>query len=90
VSLNGTLVYAPGDITQRSLVFVDQAGRTTPAVQERHAYSWISLAPDGRKVAVVYDGGIWIHDFERGVSTPLAPEYRNGASRVLVERVWSA
>ena len=79
VSLNGTLAYAPGDITQRSLVFVDQTGRATPAAPERHAYSWISLAPDGRKAAVVYDGNIWIQDLERGASTPLTPEYRSGA-----------
>lgn len=78
MSRTGTLVYAPGDIPQRSLVFVDHAGRATPAGPERHAYSWISLAPDGRKAAVVYDGSIWIQDLERGASTPLAPEYRSG------------
>ena len=44
VSVTGTLVYAPADITQRSLVFVDQTGRATPAASERHAYSRISLS----------------------------------------------
>ncbi|MBI3050002.1 MAG: PD40 domain-containing protein [Acidobacteria bacterium] len=58
---------------------MDHAGRITPAGPERHAYSWISLAPDGRKAALVYDGSIWIQDLERGTSTPLAPEYRSGA-----------
>ena len=79
VSLTGTLVYGPGDITQRSLVSVDHAGRATPVGPERHPYLWINLAPDGRKAAVLYDGSIWIQDLERGTSTPLAPEFRTGA-----------
>jgi Tol biopolymer transport system component len=78
VSLTGTLVYAPGDITQRSLVYVNHTGQATSAVPERHPYSRISLAPNGRKAAVVYDASIWILDLERGGSTPLAPEFHGG------------
>jgi len=82
VSLNGTLVYAPADIGRRSLVFVDQTGHATPVTAEYHAYSRISLAPDGRRAAVGYDGNTWIVDLERGGTTPLVSESLRGTSGI--------
>src|SRR5439155_25030386 len=66
LSLDGTLVYAPGDITQRSLVFVDETGKISPATAEHQPYMWFSLSPDSRKVAQIDDGNLWIVDLERG------------------------
>jgi len=66
VSDDGTLVYAPGDIRRRSLVMVDETGRDTIVSSDPQAYSNLSLSPDGRKVALLYNGDIWIEDLERG------------------------
>lgn len=81
LSLDGTLVYAPGDITQRSLVFVDETGQILPATAEHQPYVWVSLSPDGRKVAEIYNVDLWIVDLERGGRTALTPGLPGSTSR---------
>src|SRR5262249_40646835 len=92
ISLNGTMVYAPADITQRSLVYVDEIGQIAPATAEHQPYLFFDLSPDGRKVAEAYvdsgqfNAGVWIVDLERGGRTLLPPASRTGAMQM---PVWS-
>jgi len=74
VSRNGTLAYAPGDITQASLSKVDLAGRVTPTSSVRAPYQSFAASPDGRRMAAVYDNQVWVQDLQRGSATRIAPE----------------
>jgi Tol biopolymer transport system component len=71
VSDDGTLVYAAGDLTRRSLVTVDSSGTMTPISGDYQPYLWLDLAPDGRRVAELYASALWIRDLERGTRTPV-------------------
>jgi serine/threonine-protein kinase len=82
VSEDGTLAYVPArSRAGRTLVWVDRTGRVEPAPMPPQAYSFPSLSPDGRRLAVqVADGGrsdIWIHRFADGAATRLAVEGLN-------------
>ncbi|HUF25167.1 MAG TPA: protein kinase [Vicinamibacterales bacterium] len=79
VSTNGTLVFAPGDIMQRTLVIVDEAGRATPVPAEPQMYLGAKISPDGRRAAAGMSAEIWIVDLERGTRAPVAAEERSGA-----------
>ncbi len=83
VSRAGTLVYASavGSI-DHALVWVDRAGRVTPATPHHKAYATPRLAPDGsRIVATIYaaDGtpDLWAYDLQRGSATRLTFEGLN-------------
>jgi serine/threonine-protein kinase len=75
VSDTGGLIFLAGGASrlERTLVWVDRAGHSTPLpVPPRH-YSEIALSPDGRQVALqIEDGthGIWIYDLARTTLTP--------------------
>ena len=71
VSNNGNAVYAPGNPTKSSLVWVDQKGVAESLSAEQDAYREVMLSPDGTKAAVRHTWGIWIHDLERGTRSPL-------------------
>ncbi len=86
VSDGGTLVYAPGDITKRSLVIVDETGRAEPVPGEAQAYFSAVLSPQARMAASEQDGELWLVDLERGGRTPIAAHHRSGAQ---VTPVWS-
>ena len=86
VSDAGTLVYAPGDIKQRSLVIVDETGRAEPVPGESQIYLSAALSPDGRWAATEQDGKLWMVDLARGGRTPIAPSHRGGAQ---VAPVWT-
>ena len=82
ISDNGTLAYVPASSRAgRTLVWVDRTGRVEPAALPPQAYSFPSLSPDGRRLAVqVADGrrsDIWIHRFADGAATRLAVEGLN-------------
>jgi serine/threonine-protein kinase len=82
ISEDGTLAYVPAPSRDgRTLVWVDRTGRVEPAALPPQAYSFPSLSPDGRRLAVqVEDGGrsdIWIHRFADGAATRLAVEGLN-------------
>jgi serine/threonine-protein kinase len=85
VSDGGTLVYAPGDITQRSLVIVDETGRAAAVPAKHEMYLGVNLSPDGRQAAVGQSERIWVVDLERGTRTPVA-EQRGGAQS---RPIWS-
>jgi Tol biopolymer transport system component/predicted Ser/Thr protein kinase len=78
VSRTGTLVYAPGNPTKTSLVWVDRTGKTEPAFQDQALYSWVYLSPDGGKAAVTAGPDIWIHDFQRSTRSRLRSEGYSG------------
>jgi serine/threonine-protein kinase len=86
VSDGGTLVYAPGDITQRSLAIVDETGRAEPLPGEPQIYLSAAVSPDGRQAATEQGGKLWLVDLERGGRTPIASSHRGGAQ---VAPVWA-
>ena len=73
----GVLFYMPGPapaIVERSLLWVDRNGKSSPVMAARADYTAIRLSPDGRRLAFtvgVTDQNVWIHDFERGTSSRL-------------------
>ena len=83
VSDNGRLVYAlggSGPSTDRSLVWVDRAGREEPLGVERANYQEFDLSPDGRRLAVRIgnaDPAVWIYDLTDGTRARLTFESDN-------------
>jgi len=77
VSPAGTLVYSPGglQLTPRSLLWVDRAGKATPASQLRRSFGSPRVSPDGKRVAMVVQGetyDVWTLDLERDTLTRLS------------------
>ncbi len=76
VSPSGTLVYVAGALTpaERTLVWLDRAGRATPAARERRPYLGVRLSPDNRSAAAIVQGtpnSLWQLDFARDAWTRL-------------------
>jgi eukaryotic-like serine/threonine-protein kinase len=77
VSTSGTLVYIPraASLPSRALVLVDRTGRSAVLSDSRAAYAHPRISPDGHRIAVAIESengsDIWIHDVDRGTSTPL-------------------
>ena len=75
IARDGSLVYVAGTTrgTERTLVWVDRAGREEPLETPMRAYQRPRVSPDGTRVAVdVADSGgadIWLHDLARGTET---------------------
>jgi serine/threonine-protein kinase len=79
-STTGLFAYVAGtSATANSLVWVDRNGRTRPVeyMPRERAYSFPRLSPDGRRVAVVESGDIWVYELERGAPIRLT---RDGTS----------
>ncbi len=71
VSNTGTAVYATGNPSRASLVWVDRAGKIESLGTGQEKYREASLSLDGQK-AVVRDGlDLWIHDLQRGTRSRL-------------------
>jgi Tol biopolymer transport system component len=70
-SSNGTAVYAFGNPSRTSLVWVDREGRVEPFRNEPAVYQEVSISPDGTKAAVRQGIDLWISDLERGTHSPL-------------------
>ncbi len=68
---NGTAVYAFGNPSRTSLVWVDRDGRVEPLRNERAVYQEISISPDGAKAVVRQGLNLWMNDLERGTHSPL-------------------
>lgn len=83
VAEDGTLVYIPGDPStlqtlgpqvQRTLTWVDRAGREEPPNAPMRAYAYPRLSPDGTRVALdIRDrtNDIWLWDLRRATLTRL-------------------
>lgn len=71
VARSGVLAYLPADADrpQRSLIFVDREGRTTPASEVAGDYAYPRFARDGRRLAVTIGAGngsdVWVYDLQR-------------------------
>ena len=77
VSATGTLVYIPegGQHSNESkLVWVSRSGSEQPLAAPAHSYLTPTLSPDGRRVAVVIQGQVWLYDLLRGPLTRLTFE----------------
>jgi len=74
-SRDGTLLYLPAELPDRSLVFVDRKGTEEPLPTPVRAYTGLSLSPGGDRVALMVDDGsnqdIWVHDVAAGTLTRL-------------------
>ena len=83
ISREGTLVYAPGATTTRKLLWIDRAGRSTPAIDTTDAFVFPSISPDGRSIAASLHpvGGashdVWIYDIDRGTRSRLTTVSHN-------------
>jgi serine/threonine-protein kinase len=81
VSETGTLAYLPVDsyVTETNVLFVDRAGKETPALPGRDRYTNPRLSPDGSRVSVDLrsansQGDIWVFDVGRSGGTRLTSD----------------
>ena len=82
VSESGSLLYLPGGMfpdAERSLAWVDRAGKVQPLALPARAYLSPRISPDGLRVVLWTQGdrNVWVHDLARGVLTRLTSEARN-------------
>jgi Tol biopolymer transport system component len=65
-SANGTVAYRKGTTSTGSLTVVDRSGKAAPLLPkmtlDRPQYP--RLSPDGRRLAVVVSGALWVHDLD--------------------------
>ena len=81
LSRRGDLVFVPGNTQaniaatpQRTLTWVDRAGKETPITAQPRGYAMGRISPDGRKIALdVRDqtNDVWIWDIDRQMLTSL-------------------
>ncbi len=74
LSNNGVLAYRAGEDLNRRLIWIDRAGKETPALSEARRYWDTWLSPDGNRLAFDADdavgkGDVWIRDLVRGVTS---------------------
>lgn len=79
LSNQGHAVYVRADLSvgievERSLVWVDQAGREEVTGAEPRAYNELNVSPDGSQVATTVGGAIEVHDLERGTFVRLTDD----------------
>ncbi len=77
LSNSGSLAYLQKP--QHTMVWVDRQGFHHPIATQKHAFEQIRLSPDGRLIATVFGGEIWIYDIERGTLTRLT--HREGTDK---------
>ena len=69
VSEHDALVFRPGSNEQQQLTWLDRQGKPHGSIGDPGSYSEIDLSPDGKRLAAVRNGDIWIIDLDRNVST---------------------
>ncbi len=82
VSKNGTLAWTSGsgDISQRTMLWVDPQGHAQPIDAPPRAYGDFAISPDGSRMITQLDNPndanlqaeLWVHDFTRGTFTRLS------------------
>jgi serine/threonine-protein kinase len=72
-SATGTFVYASGKSAARAwqVTWLDGSGKMQPLVAVPGAYVSPRVSPDGRKLALVVSGDIYVHDLDRDTATRL-------------------
>jgi serine/threonine-protein kinase len=71
ISDTRTAVYAPGNPTRASLVWIDRDGKVEPVGKEQDEYREAVLSPDGTRAVVRHHADLWIHDLARGTRSRL-------------------
>jgi len=66
LSATGTLAYVPGNVSDRTLVWIDNDGKVEVAYDERAPFVHLALSPDGTRVAYKAGFGLWIRDLRGG------------------------
>lgn len=72
VAANGTLAFVSAESfdTDSEVVWVDAAGKISPALPMKRRFSDPRLSPDGRRLAITIEDGqrdVWTYDFDRAV-----------------------
>jgi eukaryotic-like serine/threonine-protein kinase len=71
VAPNGTLAYRTEPFRNVVLTWSDENGNEEPAVDSSGRYTSFSPSPDGKKIALVRDGDVWVYDRQRSLFTRL-------------------
>jgi serine/threonine-protein kinase len=80
VSANGTLAYRTEPGSARELFFARDNGEEQVAIPGSFSYFDAVVSPDGRRIAVVRDGDVWIYDIARSLFTRITrTQQREGA-----------
>jgi len=74
VSRNGVLAFRAGEQQGRLLLWVDRAGKESPASDTEGDYNDFAVSPDGKRLAFDSTGSqgrgdLWIRDLTRGVTS---------------------
>jgi len=96
VSRNGTLAYLPLDASDRpnaaELTWMDRRGRLIERVDQAAGGASPNLSPDGRRLAMILRGDIWILEVGRGVLSKVsggganAPTWSADSSRLFFHK----
>ena len=75
IAPNGTLLYWPDALKSVVLTWSSESGDEEPAVDAAGRFMDISVSPDGKRIAVVRDGDVWVYErarklFSRLTRTP--------------------
>jgi Tol biopolymer transport system component len=73
-SPSGHLVYVPGNISERTLVWVDKNGEVEPTLGEQGPFIHMALSPDGTRVAYKIGFELWVHDLRDDTRVRLTAE----------------
>jgi serine/threonine-protein kinase len=71
VAPNGTLVYRTDPFKNTLLTWADENGNEEAAVDSAARYGDAAPSPDGKKIAIVRDGDLWIYDRQRALFSRL-------------------
>ena len=82
LSSEGALAYLPdGGAALGTIVWLDNSGKATPAIDAERAFVYARLSPDEKRVAVSITGNpgldLWMYDLERRSGTRLTLEGNN-------------
>ena len=80
LSAGGALVYVSAEAAASQLMVVDRSGLMAPLVDERKAYDYPRLSPDGVRTLVSVSGDLWLIDSRRSTSTRVTAQAAVGNS----------
>jgi Tol biopolymer transport system component len=71
VAPNGTLAYQTDPLKEIALTWSDENGNEETVVDSVGRYSNWAPSPDGKRIAVVRDGDVWVYDKQRALFSRL-------------------
>jgi Tol biopolymer transport system component len=71
VAPNGTLAYQTDPLKEIALTWSDENGNEETVVDSVGRYSNWAPSPDGKRIAVVRDGDVWVYDRQRALFSRL-------------------